>query len=84
MDQLSNYQVAEEEKEDCDFDWDHVECGCEVIPEEDHDAVLHVVHRVERVLVVDATAAKHVVEAALRFWKLNDKLKILFVKRVET
>jgi hypothetical protein len=34
--------------------------------------------------VVDATAAKHVVEAALRFWKLNDKLKILFVKQVET
>ncbi len=84
MDQLSNYQVAEEEKEDRDFDWDHVECGCEVIPEEDHDAVLHVVHRVEGVLVVDAAAAKHVVEAALRFWKLNDKLKILFVKRVET
>ena len=84
MDQISIYQVAEEEKEDCDFDWDHVECGCEVIPEEDHDPVLHVVHRVERVLVVDATAAKHVVEAALRFWKLNDKLKSLFGKHAKT
>jgi hypothetical protein len=34
--------------------------------------------------VVDATAAKHVVEAALRFWKLNDKLKSLFGKHAKT
>ena len=63
------YQVKEEENEDSDLDGDGVEGRRKVIPEEDHDPVLHVVHGVERILGVDAASAKHVVHDAFGFCK---------------
>ena len=62
-----SYQVSQKENENNGLNGWHVEGGCKVVPEEDHNPILHVVHGIEGVFRVDATHAEGTVHHALRF-----------------